>query len=64
MSTVFSVVISGASGTLCWAVDEPGADGLAGSGKEKEKPFFHPLNQSQWQPLISTGNYCSHQEEL
>lgn len=40
MSTVFSIVISGASGTLGWAVDEESAAGLAGSGKEKEKEFF------------------------
>lgn len=43
-------------GPFGWAMDEASAGGLAGSGKEKEeeeeKHFFHPLNQSQWQPLI------------
>lgn len=45
MSTVFSIVISGSSGTLCWAMGERSAGALAGPGKEKEKPFFCPLNQ-------------------
>lgn len=45
MSTVFSIVISGASGTLCWAVDQRSAGAMAGPGKRKEKPFFGPLNQ-------------------
>lgn len=40
MSTVFSIVISGASGTLCWAVDERSAGALAGPENEKEKPIL------------------------
>lgn len=40
---MFSIVISGASGTLCCAVDEASAGCLAGNGKEREKPFFHPM---------------------
>jgi len=53
-------------GPFGWAMDEVSAGGLAGSGKEEEegKFFFHPLYQSQWQPLISSGNYCYCQEEL
>ena len=52
-------------GPFGWAMDKASAGGLAGSGKEKEEEkFFYPLNQSQWQSLTSSGNYCYCQEEL